>query len=204
MITLASRVHRFMFGGVLGVSMAAMGCASIEPSEFEQKEAGLLADGVGAGCGEGDCGSSIEDACDVNQDCGSGEVCCGDPSEVQSCVAEGECFVDVSSTPGDERPGMVQCYTSSLRCDDLCCVNATAPSFECGTTATTCPGSGGGVQATARCDGPEDCPSGRECCQNMYGSRSCSTSCSVMTVCHTDDDCPSGTCDARGECDPVN
>lgn len=157
----------------------------------------LVAGSVGCAASDEDLGQS---------ELGQGEFSWRSAGTGGACAGEGcaESIEAVAATPGDDRPRKVQCYTSSLVCDALCCVNATAPSFECGTTARSCPGNGGGVQATARCDGPEDCPTSRECCQDLYGSRSCQTSCSVMTVCHVDEDCPSGTCDARGECDPVN
>jgi len=158
--------------------------------------------------GEICCGEPWEDhQCATAEACGKKEAChdandCTDQGA--ACVIATDGMADIAycvgaepSTPGDERPGQVACG-ASLACDDLCCVNAISPPYECG--IGSCPGDE--VQATYECDGPEDCADGELCCATTMGDQTCQTECNVAAKCHVDEDCPAGSvCSTGGSCD---
>ena len=133
-------------------------------------------------------------ACHDASDCEEQQAACVIATEGMANIAY--CVGAEPSTPGDDRPGKVECGPE-LVCDDLCCINAMSPAYECG--VDTCPSSQ--VQVTFACDGPEDCPDDAYCCEGYTGDQDCAESCTQTTVCHVDADCPDdGTTCSSGRC----
>jgi hypothetical protein len=185
---------------------------------------------LGGNCSSAACAASqLEHDCDGPEDCGEGEVCCGERMQAHRCVAaeacsarrachiDAECgdastvcapavrgIADVGycvsadpSTPGDDRPYMVQCYPSALVCFQHCCVDEPQSVYSCEQTCSTLE-----TRVFLFCDGPEDCGQGGHCCRRADGYTTCRPTCAEteLVVCHEDTDCPTGQCGANGEC----
>ena len=71
---------------------------------------------------------------------------------------------------------------------EICCVTETPPTQEC-MTPSMCSG-----DFLAMCDGPEDCGEDGHCCLPTGGVSNswCSSTECMVTVCHTEADCPGG------------
>jgi hypothetical protein len=185
----------------------------------------------GGACGSVACSEAqneFEHACDGPEDCGTGQICCGEPRGSHLCTAEDACsarrvchtsgdcpgvsaacvpattgIADVGycaspdpSTPGDERPGMIECNGTTV-CAIACCVNRPSGVVEC-SNSSSCRILSETVESWS-CDGPEDCSPGQPCCRYQSGGTGCFTGC-TRQICHTDWDCPAGECGANGEC----
>ena len=100
----------------------------------------------------------------------------------------------VGGPVGNPDVGLVTCEAGEPACGttagDVCCQ---------GDFAQACqpePCTGGGNPS--ECDGPEDCGAMQVCCIALLGGGQSQNTCEMTcdapdTLCHTDDDCPSGT-----------
>ena len=78
------------------------------------------------------------------------------------------CRVDDDlATPGDDRPGLMECAGESCATDGQCCGDASAGKRMCVAEGEPCMG------GSSNCDGPEDCSSGQVCWEARWAL--CST-----------------------------
>jgi hypothetical protein len=150
----------------------------------------------GAACvADGDCGGmNSRQLCRVDGDCQSGESCCGG-GELQGiavtwCEPTDQC-PNTNPTPG------VPCGTETCTAPDVCCMTWSSQSC---TAVDAC------TQGVAlACDGPEDCAGATPVCCGDLGMGGGASECVAQdgcagsgmgggVVCHTDADCPTGTC----------
>jgi hypothetical protein len=185
-------------GGRCGASSCALDGSDVE----------LACDGS-EDCAEGEvcCGEPLAAhrcvaaaACKAKRACHSSDDC---DSASSVCVIATTGIADIAycvgpnpSTPGDDRPEMVQCFPSTTTCRTGCCVDKVSSAAQC---APSCSGTSETINVLS-CDGPEDCSQGQRCCQSASGGRTCGTTCSAVVCCHVDADCPQGKCGTDGQC----
>jgi hypothetical protein len=117
-------------------------------------------------------------------------TCTGQPEQVQRCICTGggsSAWVSCAAVcreAGCSREGQIGCGYDSCGPGEACCREGRLSSC----TTGACGG------ATARCDGPEDCPGGLCCGDPSHAdSATCvsGTSCAPFrTYCHSTADCP--------------
>lgn len=108
----------------------------------------------------------VEFSCDEQHGCPSGGTC-----------VDGKCSAGVAQL--GVLCGTMVCPTGKSCCEDF--VNAP----RCIAVGDVCTG------AQQECDGPEDC-AGELCCLGDGGDTDCSSSCSTITVCHSNAECGGG------------
>lgn len=106
---------------------------------------------------------------------------------------------------GGEKPDagppvvMVTCGTSAVECppSEYCCWHESSAACDVCTQGGTCvapSGLCGGLSnyRLLRCNGPEDCPSGQQCCEDITEDTLCAGSCgaSQNIMCGGPQDCP--------------
>lgn len=135
--------------------------------------------GLVLSCWAAACQTENEPACgdgvvDNGEACDDGNTQSGDGC---SAICQPD---DNLATPGDERPGYIDCG-GGVTC---------GPGYGCkvgsGPLATCEPNLHGGSLGFTTCDGPEDCPAGQVC--NTDHVTSCGAP-EIYVKCHTDADC---------------
>jgi len=138
------------------------------------------------------CAGSCRETSSDAANCGS----CGKTCKANESCRSNTCVVtsDDPNTPGDDRPGYVECTApSELRS----CNDTTAGPYCCYTPI------GNNSYGVETCDGPEDCGSSAPWCQRGKYGASCSPydqPAASVVRCHVSSDCPSGypTCKGGG------
>ncbi len=113
------------------------------------------------------------------------------------CASESGSSGSTTDTLSDTPSG-----ASMTTCGSMACAAATEDCFyscgprsigACCNAACVTKGSCGGKSETFSCSGAKSCAAGEVCCHTADGAGSkCVTSCSQMTLCEFDTDCPPG------------
>lgn len=99
----------------------------------------------------------------------------GEPGASGMCV-----HASCSASPGDERPGFIDCRGEICSSPMNCCAGSSSASCQ----SKECP-----TGTTSVCDGPEDCETGEYCIRLQTYRGVCSSDAGAERRCHVDADC---------------
>jgi cysteine-rich repeat protein len=166
----------------------------IEPQLNPCDGGGCIGDRINIPGYEPVCGNGYVD---LNESCDDGNTDDGDGCSSSCQLGSTE---DDPATPGDDRPGYVECsqLSPSITCATatICCYAGSPWASSCTETTDEC-------DSFDLCDGPEDCNGGLRCGE-QDGVSLCTRFPGAFVRCHTDADCsdPASNPCIEGTCLP--
>ena len=172
-------------------------------------------DNGSASCIRGGCPGTINRGsfstvhCDDAADCNPGSICCvtsGSEVTLYECSKASECTGYESCIPNGVCSDGLTCVSNDDEVTGAKCVGESA-SISCGSTACAvgeiccndqslaCVAAGSDCMHSYECDSASDCGPNASCCADGAGGSICLwSSCSGLTFCATDAECPGTAC----------